>query len=144
MPFEVLETAKGPLKSVKATVTYMRYRRKGAAPKEGSLPRLMITLPTSVFISKADRFECLVGNGPDAGKLRVRAVKKGGVECSTLAYVARLIFGYVPQFKDEIFDATACDIVRISDDEYELALGFNPVSNEKDSGRRLDVVSSRA
>ena len=146
MPFDVLETAKGPPKLVKAFVTYMRYRRKGSAPKEGALPRLTITMPTSVFISKADRFECLVGSGADAGKLRIRAVKKGGVECSTLAYVARLIFGYGPKFKDEIFDAQACDIVRINDDEYELALGFDPTKEAADekAGRRLDVVPRRA
>jgi hypothetical protein len=123
MPFEVVETETKDNMPPTALISYMRARRKGGAEYDRNKvkPRLTITVPTSIFISKAERFLLLVGTGADAGKARIKATKdKKGVKPSEFKAHLILRFGHVPKLGDEIFDGERCAIRRVSDDEYEI------------------------
>jgi hypothetical protein len=40
------------------------------------LPKLMITVPTTIFITKKERFVLQVGTGSDAGRLRIVGIAR--------------------------------------------------------------------
>lgn len=126
MPFEVLETQTKDNMPPTALISYMRPgKKKGGADfdRNKTKPRLSVTVPTSIFISKAEKFVLLVGTGADVGKARIRAAgksDKAGIKPSEFKAHLILRFGYVPKLGDEIFDGERCDIRRISEDEYEI------------------------
>lgn len=125
MPFEELETITKHNQPLRASISYMRQVRKDKEHLRGQIkPKLIITVPTAIFISRAERFKLLLGTGEDSNKIRLRAVpgKDPKVGLKPSEFKSYLIFrcGYVPAFGDEIFDNVECQIKRVSDDEYEL------------------------
>jgi hypothetical protein len=136
MPFEDLETITKANMPPQASLSYMRQIRKGKEiDRDKVKPKLILTLPTSIVISKCEKFCIQIGSGQDFGKMRVIGMKKGvpgkGVKPSEFKSYLVLRFGYVPKFGDEIFDGMKCPIVRIDDDTYEIALSFNPLAQEE-------------
>lgn len=131
MPFEVVETTRGPEKS-HGSVSYMRAWRKGKDAPKGR-PQLLVSIPTTIFISKMEKFVLMLGSGPDTKKIRIKGVGKNdkrGTEAKTLLHAVTLRFGYVPKFGDEIFDKVFVDTKRISDDEYEIQLPMDPTASD--------------
>jgi len=124
MPFEVVETVTKENMPPTVLISYMRPKRKGkdAECDRGKVkPKLTMTVPTSIFISKAETFLLLVGTGADAGKARIKASKdKKAIKPSEFKSHLIFRFGFVPKLGDEIFDGERCAIRRLTDDEYEI------------------------
>lgn len=123
MPFEVMETETKDSARPLASLSYMRHVRKGREMDRSKYkPKLIVTLPTVVCISKKERFEIMVGTGEDQGKVRIAgtADKKRGVKASDFKNYIILRFGYVPALGDEIFDGVKVAVEKISEDVYEL------------------------
>ena len=126
MPFEVLETQTKGNEPPMASLSYMRHVRKGKEIDRGKVkPKLIITLPTVICISKKKRFYILVGTGQDCGKIRVVGTneERKGVKPSEFKSFLVLRFGYVPALGDEIFDGAKCDILRVDEDTCEIDAG---------------------
>lgn len=128
MPFEEVETLLRPIREIRAGVRYMRSLSKKKPTNPEALPKLMITVPTAVFISKAERFVLLVGTGADSHKLRLKAAAKkaGGVKPSEFTTHFKMWFGHIPKFGEESFDLVHCPILKVSEDEYEITLPHDP------------------
>jgi hypothetical protein len=126
MPFEAAEIETGPMKQVRASVRYMRSHRKSGK----GLPRLLVTVPTAVFISKAEHFQLLIGTGADVQKLRIKGTKSKTLCTKPKEFKSHLMlrFGHIKQYGEEIFDTTYCTIERLNDDEYEITLPMNPLA----------------
>lgn len=126
MPFEVLETETRGNETPRASLSYLRHVRKGKEMDRAKVkPKLIITLPTVICISKKKRFYILVGTGQDSGKIRLVGTdeERKGVKPSEFKSFLVLRFGYVPALGDEIFDGAKCDICKISEDTYEIDAG---------------------
>ena len=78
MPFEVLETHSKENMPPTASLSYLRSVRKG---KEGSAkikqPKLIVTLPTVICVSKCKKFRILVGTGALPGLFRTDVIELG-------------------------------------------------------------------
>lgn len=126
MPFEVLETQTKENMPPTASLSYLRAIRKGKEGRADKIkPKLTVTLPTVICVSKCKKFRILVGTGQDRGKLRIEGLKPGipgGVKGTDFKNHLVLRFGHVPKLGEEIFDGVRCPIVRIDDDTYELTL----------------------
>jgi hypothetical protein len=126
MPFELLETQTKDNMPPMASLSYLRHVRKGKEMDRGKIkPRLTVTLPTKICISKQKKFAIYVGTGTDRGKVRVCGLKPGvpgGVKGTDFKSHVIIRFGHVPKLGDEIFDGIKCPIVRIDDDTYEIAV----------------------
>lgn len=133
MSFEIAETETKDNMPPTALLSYMRPKRTAKNPaKAGDYdrskvkPKLIITVPTSLFIAKSLRFQLLFGTGADAGKLRLKGVKDGKHSVKPTEFKAHLLlrFGHVPKLGDEIFDGERCPLKRLSDEEYEIEAPF--------------------
>jgi len=123
MPFDELETITKANEPPTASLSYTRHHRKGQLPKEGTRPKLIVTVPAVIMISQAKLFRLFVGTGEDEGKLRLCGVPpgtKGAVKGTDFKSFVVIRFGYVPRFGDEIFDGVRCEVVRVTDDSYDL------------------------
>lgn len=130
MPFDNLETITRDNMPPTALISYMPSRGRGTSGgkvKEGSKPRLVITLPTTVCgTAKADRWVLQLGSGNDAGKLRIKGLpknspaKQGGVLPSEMKNCFKWNFGFVPKLGDDHFDGERKPVRKISDDEFEI------------------------
>lgn len=130
MPFEVLETVSSTKRRVAASISYMRPNRKkkgqrfepdGEDPKR--LPALIVTLTTATFISKAARFQVLIGTGADADKLRIQACPDDrGVAPVEFTSHCIFRFGHVPAMGEDAFDKIDCALTRVSDDVYDVTV----------------------
>lgn len=108
-----------------ATISYLRGTQKSKPPKPGAKPKLNITVPTSVFISKAKLFRVMLGTGEDRGKIRIMAVAengKGGVKPHEFKSHLIFRFGHAPVLGEDIFDGAKCPIARVSIDVYDLTV----------------------
>lgn len=136
MPFEVLEMLTKETMPPMASLSYMRPQGRksaqgGAYDRTKIKPRLLITLPTAIVIAKSPRFQVLFGTGADAGKLRVKGVKTGGVKPSEFKTHLILRCGYAPRLGDDIFDKETCAIRRLSEEEYEIDCPFLKEEGDK-------------
>jgi hypothetical protein len=130
MPFEDLETHTRGNAPPMASLSYLTHARKNPAkPKKAGTPppqpKLLVTLPTTICISKCKKFSIAIGTGVDRNKLRVTGLKPGvpgGVMGVDFKGHIKLHFGYVPRFGDDIFDGVKCTIVRVNDDTYDLII----------------------
>jgi hypothetical protein len=128
MPFEELETVRKDNMPPAALLSYMRQVRKGKEMDRGKIkPKLIVTIPTVICVSKCEKFIVQVGTGADKGKMRIVGVKKGvpgknAVRGTVFKTAIIMRFGHVPRFGDEIFDGVRCSIVRRDDDTYEITL----------------------
>jgi hypothetical protein len=130
MPFEDLETHTKANTPPMASLSYLTHARKNPAkPRKAGAPppkpKLLVTLPTAVCISKCKKFSIAIGTGADSNKLRVTGLKQGvpgGVSPHDFKAYIKLHFGYVPRFGDDIFDGVKCTIVRVNDDTYDLTI----------------------
>lgn len=135
MPFEVLETQTKANMPTTALLSYLRHVRKGKEADRGKVkPKLIVTLPTAICISKKPKFAIYVGTGSDRGKVRICAIAAGvpgGIKATDFKSFLVIRFGYVPRFGDEIFDGIRCPIVRVDDDTYELTVGVELLAAEE-------------
>jgi hypothetical protein len=127
MSFAPLVTVTKVNKPPHASLSYRPFRRKDMRQKDSDLPRLLVHVPTSVVVSDAKYFQLLVGSKENAGKMRLIGLNNkdavGVAKASTLKYVVRLNFGYVPTLGTEIFDDYEAPIVKVDVDTYELDVG---------------------
>jgi hypothetical protein len=137
MPFEVLETVTNENAAPTATLSYLRHiKRDNVAARARVKPKLMITVPTTLFISKKERFVLQVGTGQHKGILRICGVAKGtpgavGKGADFKNHV-KLKFGFVPKFGEEVFDGMKCPFVRVDDDTYEIKVDVDLLVSEAD------------
>jgi hypothetical protein len=129
MPFEDLETHTKANTPPMASLSYLTHARNTAKPRKAGTPppkpKLLVTLPTVICISKCKKFAIAVGTGADRNKLRITGLKPGvpgGVTGVNFKAFIRLHFGHVPRFGDDIFDGVKCAIVRVDDDTYDLTV----------------------
>lgn len=126
MPFEILETITKQNAAPTAKLSYLRHVRKGKEMDRSKVkPNLTVTMPTTICLSKAEKFQIFIGSGVDSGKLRICGLKKGvpgGVKAKEFKTHIILRFGYVPTLGDEIFDKVECAIVRVDTDTYDLTV----------------------
>ena len=129
MPFDLLETQTKATMPPMASLSYMRGRKAShddSGDDEGTpkiRPKLIVTLPTTVCITQAERFAIFIGTGEDRGKIRICGLKKGvpgGVIGTTFKQHVMLRFGFVPKFGNESFATVKCPITRIDNDTYEI------------------------
>lgn len=122
MPFDDLETITKENMPPTATVTYDHATDKGK--RGGKKPRLTISVPSTVCgTAKSERFKLQLGSGVDTGKLRISAVRDGGVKPSEHAHFFRWNFGYVPRLgSEETFAAEKCPVKKITDDVFEITV----------------------
>ena len=128
MPFEELESIRKDNMPPMASLSYLRSVRKGKEMQRGKIkPKLIVTLPTVICVSKCDKFLIMMGTGADRNKMRLLGVKKGvpgknAVKATVFKSFLVLRFGYIPKFGDEIFDGVKCAVTRVDDDTYDLIL----------------------
>ena len=126
MPFEIIETVTKDNQPPMASVSYMRHVRKGKEMDRSKIkPKLIVTLPTVICISKCKKFRILIGTGADRGKIRIEGLKQGvpgGIKATDFKGYIMLRFGHVPSFGDEIFEGVKCPIVRVDEDTYDLKI----------------------
>ena len=72
--------------------------------------------------SKAETFKLQLGNGKEAGKLRIVGASSeiAGVEPSQHAHFFRWNFGFVPLLGEDEFEGERRPVRKISDDEFEI------------------------
>lgn len=130
MPFEIVETETKDTMPPTACLTYMRPKPRGGKPmdREKVKPKLIVTLPTVICgVAKSERFVLLMGTGADAGKVRIKGVKKdtkGGIKPTEFKAHMMLRFGHVPKIGKAIFDQMHCPVKRITDEEFEIDAPF--------------------
>lgn len=127
MPFEELVTERKDNMAPTALISYMRGTHKDAkngTPKPGVRPKLVITVPTTICgTAKAKTFKLLLGNGDDAGKLRIMGVPDdSGVKPAEMRSSFRFNFGYLPRLGDDVFDGGRRPIIKISDEDFEITV----------------------
>ncbi len=129
MPFAPLETITRPLKEVKASISYMRFRREGKKKKQEHeyTPRLVIGIPKAVVTAPkkmaAQSYVLQIGSGNDAGKARLLPAANGnGVTPRELKGALAFRFGYVPLLGDSVADREMVDVKALSGGGFELTL----------------------
>lgn len=131
MAFEELDIVTKHNVTRTAKLSYMRHVRKDKNGEpdrrklETAKPKLVIYVPTAIFISHAKAFRILLGSGPDAGKLRIQAGKpddKNAAKPKDQKNCVRLDFGYVPRLGDECWDGVESEITKVTDDVYDLTV----------------------
>lgn len=137
MPFEDLETVTNENAPPTATLSYLRHIKKdNVAARARVKPKLLITVPTTIFITKKERFVLQVGTGAQKGILRIKCVPKGVpgavAKGSDFKNHVKLKFGFVPKFGDEVFDGMKCPFTRVDDDTYEIKVDVDLLIGEVD------------
>ena len=147
MPFELLETQTKENMPPMASLSYLRSVRKGKEMDRAKVkPKLIVTLPTSICISKCKKFAIFVGTGADRGKVRICGLKQGavgGVKATDFKSHIIMRFGFVPKFGDEIFDGMKCPVSRIDDDTYEIKVDADLLVAVDVPDMKLKTVASR-
>jgi hypothetical protein len=140
MPFEELETETKANMPPMASLSYLTGKRKDSKNKGIMKPKLIVSLPTSIVISKCEKFVIQIGTGQDFGKLRIVGLQKGvpgkGVSPTDFKAHIMLRFGHVPCFGDEIWDGVQVPIVRVDDDIYDLTVPREILPQEVQSLKR--------
>lgn len=123
MAFEVVELA--PKQVKQASISYMRYTRKGQA-KKGSLPRLVISVPSAIAaVGKRKHFQLTLGTAGDKGKARLvgqNAANGCTVQVRELKYAMVFNFGFLPALGNEIADKEPLVVRKVNDDVFEFDL----------------------
>lgn len=148
MPFENLETVTKENAPPSATLSYLTGARKDGKSRALRQPKLMITVPTTLFITRKERFILQVGTGAQKGILRICGVPKGtpgavGKGADFKNHV-KLKFGYVPRFGDEIFDGMKCPFIRVDDDTYEIKVDVDLLTAGADSQPKVEKIERAA
>jgi hypothetical protein len=123
MPFIDLETHTKRNQSPMATIIYAIKTRKTGSVRNDKKPTLTISIPSVICgTSKAERFKLQLGNGKEAGKLRIVGASSeiAGVEPSQHAHFFRWNFGFVPLLGEDEFEGERRPVRKISDDEFEI------------------------
>lgn len=100
MGFEPIITVPG-FNPKRGSISYKRNHRKTHGPAN---PHLVIGIPKDVIngvVSAGDCFELQLGDGDDAGKVRLLRVERGGVAAHILRGSVTLHFGYVPRLGND-------------------------------------------
>lgn len=141
MPFELLETQTKENMPPMASLSYLRQVRKGKEMDRGKVkPKLTVTLPTVICVSKCKKFSIFVGTGTDRGKVRICGLKPGtagGIKATDFKNHLIIRFGFVPRFGDEIFDGMKCPVARIDDDTYEIKVDLDLLAAEPGNVRKI-------
>jgi hypothetical protein len=129
MPFEPIDTITKANMPPTALISYMpaqgHGKNAGKAKKE-SKPRLVVTLPTTLCgTAKAERWTLMLGNGADAGRLRIKGLPKNspakqGIEPTEMKNCFRWNFGFVPRLGEDHFDGERRPVRKLGDDEFEI------------------------
>jgi len=129
VPFENLEIITKQNTPPRAKLSYLRQQgrgKSGGKAKPDAKPQLMISIPTTICgTAKAKAFRLLLGTGADAGKLRIRGLKKdekdpASIEPKELMHTFVFRFGHVPKLGEDIFDGEHCPVRKVGDDEFEI------------------------
>ena len=136
MPFDAITFITKKNAPPTAVVSYMEPTGRNGKRPADARPRLVITIPTTICgTSKAETFSLLLGNGKDAGKIRIKGCEKAnkaaGIEPIQLANVFKFTFGFVPSLGEEHFEGQRCTVRKISDDEFEIDVPASWFDSEK-------------
>jgi hypothetical protein len=146
MPFEDLETVTNENAAPTATLSYLRHIKKdNVAARSRVKPKLLITVPTAIFITKKERFMLQVGTGAQKGALRIKCVAKGVpgavAKGTDFRNHVKLKFGYVTKLGDEIFDGMKCAFTRVDDDTYEIKIDLEALYAEDQKAPTIRKVA---
>lgn len=144
MPFDELDTVTKENMPPTAIVSYLRFKRKDKVAH--GKPRLQVYIPTVACTTKAERFKVMLGSGADKNKLRIVALPrgdKGGILATTMKFMVRMNFGFVPRFGDEGFDGGRCALAKINETTFDITLDFDPLSEEEKKALAEQVAEDR-
>lgn len=101
MPFEILETQGRQIRGTKISISYKRWGAKSGKAREGSRPRLMISLTVEVakllgIKKQSEPWAILIGSGDMAGTARFLPHPKGTGLGVLIGRCPSLRFGFVP------------------------------------------------